>query len=247
MTTTPDGGGSVRVASSAPGVRDPFTPPSRRLVVVSGGLSDPSSTRKLADRLTEATERALGEAGVVTQVEVIELRHLATDLAQSMVSPAQSPRLSAALGQTAGADGIIAVSPTFKASYSGVFKSFWDLVDDDALRGVPVLLGATGGTARHSLMLDTAMRPLFAYLRAQTLPAAVFAAADDWGEVAHGSESTRTTALSARIEAAGEDLAAALTPRPRSDRGPAASATPSPRTTTLEVTPFEQLLARTLT
>ncbi len=65
-----------------------------------------------------------------------------------------------------GADGVIAVTPVFTASYSGLFKSFFDLIDPTALTGTPVLIGATGGTARHSLVLDHALRPLFAYLRA---------------------------------------------------------------------------------
>ena len=80
------------------------------------------------------------------------------------------------------ADGLIAVSPIFNASYSGLFKLFFDVLERDALDGVPVLIGATGGTARHSLALDHALRPLFAYLGALALPTGVYAAAEDWGQ-----------------------------------------------------------------
>ena len=131
---------------------------------------------------------------------------------------------------------VIAVSPTYKASYSGLFKSFWDLAEPTSVVGVPVLLGATGGTARHSLMIDTAMRPLFAYLKARIVPTAVFAASDDWGEAAGVQASMRTDPLQSRIRAAGRDLAEITLSRPPRARAAA------PADIDLEVTPFEQLL-----
>lgn len=215
---------------------DPFTPQARHLVVVSGGLSDPSSTRKLADRLTEAATDALSGRGIVSEVHVVELRLLSRDIADAMVNPSRSVELTEALSQVEQADGIIAVSPTFKASYSGLFKSFWDLVEDGTVSQVPVLLGATGGTARHSLMIDTAMRPLFGYLRAKVMPTAVFSASDDWGEVAGGSESTKDAPLQSRVRAAGQDFAdvvGRLPARPRQSTGGDQE---------LEVIPFDQLL-----
>ena len=163
---------------------DPFTPQARHLAVVSGGSGDPSQTRMLAERMAESASAALSEHGVVPQIHLITLRELATDIAQALVTFAISPDLRAALDEVAQADAVIAVSPTYKASYSGLFKSFWDLAEPTSVVGVPVLLGATGGTARHSLMIDTAMRPLFAYLKARIVPTAVFAASDDWGAAA---------------------------------------------------------------
>ncbi|MDY6055097.1 CE1759 family FMN reductase [Micrococcus sp.] len=215
---------------------DPFTPQSRHIAVVSGGLGEPSQSTMLAEALAEATADALAEQGVAPQVHMIPLRPLAGDIAQALVTPTRSEPLAEALRQVQTADGVVAVSPTFKASYSGLFKSFVDLLEDGTLTGVPVLLGATGGTARHSLMIDTALRPLFAYLRTQAVPTAVFAASDDWGRAQGQQESLSTTPLRARIADAGRDLATALTlrqprPRPTTDD-------PSP----LEVTPFDQLL-----
>lgn len=99
------------------------------------------------------------------------------------------------------ADGVIAVSPIFTASYSGLFKSFIDVIENTALVGKPVLIAATGGTARHSLALEHAMRPLFSYLRAVVVPTAVYAATADWG--ADGEDDP----LGARIARAGEELA----------------------------------------
>ncbi|MEB8341730.1 CE1759 family FMN reductase [Streptomyces endophyticus] len=168
-----------------------------KLVVVSAGLSAPSSTRLLADRLAAATTES-----VDAEVEVLELRDYATEIAQHFVTGFPPARLAAALDAVAAADGLIAVTPVFSASYSGLFKSFFDLIDKDALTGKPVLVGATGGTARHSLVTEHALRPLFTYLRAVVLPTAVYAASEDWGE----------EGLAARIARAGGELARSLAP-----------------------------------
>ena len=200
----------------------------RTLAVVSAGLSNPSSTRLLADRLTTATVAALAERGVTATVEIIELRQHARDLADDLLTGFPNASLKAAIDTVAGADGLIAVSPIFSASYSGLFKTFFDVVDKDALAAKPVLLGATAGTARHSLALEHALRPLFAYLRAVTVPTAVFAAAEDWagGDGPDG-------ALGRRIERAAGELADLVAGRP-----PAAPADPFGDPTTS----FEELL-----
>ncbi|HEY9367793.1 FMN reductase [Streptomyces sp.] len=198
-----------------------------KLVAVSAGLSSPSSTRLLADRLLQAARYKLAEQEYAVDVEVVELRDLAVDIANNFVTGFPSQKLEAAIDAVTGADGLVAVTPVFTASYSGLFKSFFDLIDPAALTGVPVLVAATGGTARHSLVLDHALRPLFAYLRAQVVPTAVYAASEDWGS--GGDE--YTDGLPSRITRAGTDLAAAVAARP-------------PRTTdTDEVVPFEQQLA----
>jgi FMN reductase len=196
----------------------------RTLAVVSAGLSVPSSTRLLADRLTTATVEALRERGVDATVEVVELREHARDLADHLVTGFPNGNLRAALDTVAGADGLIAVTPIFSASYSGLFKTFFDVLDRDALTGTPVLLGATAGTARHSLALEHALRPLFAYLRAVVAPTAVFAASEDWGD---GPD-----ALVERIERAAGELADLV-----ARRAPATPADPF-----ADPTPFETLL-----
>ncbi len=173
----------------------------RRLAVVTAGLSNPSSTRLLADQLAAATTRTLRAAGEQVETDVIDLRPLAHALADRLVTGFATGALEDALESVRRADGLIAVTPVFSASYSGLFKTFFDVLAPDALRGTPVLLGATAGTARHSLVLDHAMRPLFAYLGATVAPTGVFAATEDFG-------GSRTTALSDRIEAAGAELAA---------------------------------------
>lgn len=151
------------------------------IVVVSAGHSVPSSTRMLANALSDATLRALSSAGIEARSEVIELRELATDLANQSITRFASGRLQKCLDAVSHADGVIAVSPIYNGSYSGLFKLFFDALDEDSLTGRPVLLAATGGTPRHSLAIDHAMLPLFYYLRATVVPYPVFAATEDWG------------------------------------------------------------------
>ncbi|MEV1052203.1 FMN reductase [Streptomyces sp. NPDC049887] len=198
-----------------------------KLVAVSAGLSTPSSTRLLADRLAETAQQRLAEQDRKVEVQVVELRELATAIANNLVTGFPSPTLGAAVDSVTTADGVIAVSPVFTASYSGLFKSFFDLVDPRALTGKPVLVAATGGTARHSLVLDHAMRPLFAYLRALVVPTAVYAASEDWGS--GGDEYTE--GLPTRIRRAGRELAELMASRPAREEGPD------------ELTEFEQQLA----
>ena len=153
----------------------------RTLVVVSAGLSQPSSTRLLADRLSAAAETAAAGLGVQLSVQVIELRDLAHDLMNHLLTGFPPAPLKRALDTVESADAMIAVTPIFNASYSGLFKSFFDVLGQDALTDKPVLIAATGGSARHSLALDHAVRPMFAYLRAVPVPTAVYAASEDWG------------------------------------------------------------------
>ncbi|MET8542050.1 FMN reductase [Kitasatospora sp. NPDC004799] len=200
-----------------------------KLVVVSAGLSKPSSTRLLADRLTDSTVRQLALEGREVDVTVVELRDLAVEIANNFVTGFPGAGLRAAIEAVTEADALIAVTPIFTASYSGLFKSFFDVIDNDALTGKPVLIAATGGTARHSLALEHAVRPLFSYLRAVVLPTAVYAATDDWGTAGDGL----TDGLPRRIDRAAGELAALL-----AGRGPAAPVLPEQ-----QVVPFAEQLA----
>jgi FMN reductase len=167
-----------------------------KLVLVSAGASDPSSTSMLADRLAARTVAGARERGVEMTVSAIELRTLANEIAAGLVSQVNGPGLKAAVEKLAEADGVIVATPIYKAGVSGLFKSFFDLLDNDLLIAKPVAMAATAGTARHALVVDEAMRSLFAYMRALTVPTALFAATEDWGD----------TALEARIERAALEL-----------------------------------------
>lgn len=176
----------------------------RRVVVVSAGLREPSSTSLLGQRLAAAVTAALEERGEEAELEVIELRDLGSEILQAMTSFAPA-RLREAFEAVESVDGVIALTPLYNTSYSGLFKSFFDVLPEGTLAGTPVLLGATGGTPRHSLALDYAMRPMFAYLHAEVLTTAVFAATDDWG--AQGDD---VRPLPERITRAATELAQAI-------------------------------------
>lgn len=185
----------------------------KKIAVVSGGLSQPSSTRLLADRLAEATVRRLDEQGIEVEVHTIQLRDTAKDVTNNMLAGFPSPALTEVLETVTGADGLIAVSPIFTTSYSGMFKSFFDIIDPTALDGMPVVIGATGGTERHSLALEYALRPMFTYLHGVVVPTSVYAASADWGS---GADTVK--ALPDRIERAAGEFAALVSVSDRSQR-----------------------------
>lgn len=180
----------------------------RRIAVVSAGLSNPSSTRMLADRMAAATAKALRERGIEVSVDVIELRDHAHDITNNLLTGFAPPALETAINTVVSADALIAVTPIFSTSYSGLFKSFIDVLDPDALTGKPVLIGANAGTARHSLAIDYAIRPLFAYLHAEAVSTGVFAASSDWGAAADD-----VAPLAARVEKGARELAEAIARR----------------------------------
>ncbi len=159
----------------------PETAGSLRLVVVSAGTGDPSATRLLADRAAQRTAALAGERGNPVTVSAIDLREISADISAALVSQLMAPRLRQAVTALGEADGIIAAAPVYKAGPSGLFSSFFHVLDNDLLIARPVLLAATAGTGRHALVADDQMRPLFAYLRTLTVPTSLFAAPDDWG------------------------------------------------------------------
>lgn len=217
------------------------------IVVLTAGMSLHSSSALLADRLKDAAREALRQSGADPQVRTYHLSQYSHEIADHLSMGFPSGELAGLLQALREADAIITVSPTFKASYSGLFKSLWDLTEDGDIADTPVLLGATGGTPRHSLMIEHAMRPLFAYLHADIVNTAVFAATEDFGNA---------STLESRIRRAGAELAQKILWR-RDDPGAAAavdradadtdlaarghSAHP-PGPPTLAVTPFDRLL-----
>jgi FMN reductase len=167
-----------------------------RLAVVSAGIGDPSSTRLLADRTAERATALAASRGAAVTVSVIDLREVAADISTALVTQLITAKLQKAITVLGEADGVIAAAPVYKAGPSGLFTSFFHILDNDLLIAKPVVLAATAGTARHALVVDDQMRPLFAYLRAMTVPTSLFAAPEDWGD----------PALNRRIDRAAREL-----------------------------------------
>jgi FMN reductase len=196
------------------------------IVVISAGLGVPSSTRLLADRLAAATAASVDDLEVVT----VELREVAHELTDHLLTGFPGQALASAIDAVRRADGLIVVTPVFSASYSGLFKTFFDVLEEGTLDGKPVLVAATAGTARHSLVLEHALRPLFSYLHAVVVPTGVFAATEDFGN----------RGLDARIARAAGELSALM------GASTSAVAAPTGRRTVgdefADPIPFEQLL-----
>ncbi|SDB80373.1 FMN reductase [Raineyella antarctica] len=214
----------------------------RKLAVVTAGVGTPSSTRLLADRLVAAVQSQVGARGEDVRVDVIEVRELAAALAtMTTAAGLPVPEVTRAQDIVRAADGVIAVTPVFAGSYAGMFKMFWDTFSPDDLSGMPVLIGATAGTPRHSLVLDHAMRPLFTYYRTIVVPTGVFAATEEFGGGAGGDQ------LNRRIVRAAQELAGLMVSTatgvegfvPAGPRRTNGSSLPDPTS----ITPFTRLLA----
>ena len=196
------------------------------IVVISAGLGVPSSTRLLADRLAAATAASVDGLEVVT----VELREVAHELTDHLLTGFPGQALAAAIDAVRRADGLVVVTPVFSASYSGLFKTFFDVLEEGLLDGKPVLVAATAGTARHSLVLEHALRPLFSYLHAVVVPTGVFAATEDFGN----------RGLDARIARAAGELSALMGASTSGVAGPTGRRTVSDEFA--DPVPFEQLL-----
>ena len=209
----------------------------RRLVVVSAGLSVPSSTRLLADRLADAVVSATEARGRFVEIEHVELRPLAHQLADHLMTGFASGDLADAIAKVRRADGMVVVTPVFAASYSGLFKTFADVLEPGTLDGKPVLIAATGGTARHSMVLDHALRPLFSHLRAVVVPTGVFAASEDFGNTDEGH-------LDKRVRRAAGEFAVLMGVDAETGERPITDERRSVEDQFDNPTPFEELLRR---
>ncbi|MFC5370660.1 CE1759 family FMN reductase [Arcanobacterium bovis] len=171
-----------------------------KIVAVWTGLSEESATTRLAERMIKSATERFTAAGKDVQVTRINVREIAASLTKMTLAPAPYPDVEAAFAAVKEADAVITVTPIYKAAPVALHTLFWQLIDDAALAGTPVAIGATGGTARHSLAVDTTLRPILSYLKASVTPTSIFAATADWGS----TDSNRR--LAARIESVIDEL-----------------------------------------
>ncbi|MDO4665896.1 MAG: NAD(P)H-dependent oxidoreductase [Actinomycetaceae bacterium] len=173
-----------------------------RIAIVQAGLSNPSTTRLLAEEFATVLTEVFEKSGTAADLAIVDVRAVAGAVVDATLTSLRTPELEQALQTVEEADAVVAISPTFKGSYVGLFKAFFDIVDTEALRGTPMVLAGTGGSERHTLMLEHAMRPLFTFFGADPVPTAIFAATNDFGASA--------VALRPRLERAGRELLARL-------------------------------------
>lgn len=146
-----------------------------RIVAVSGGLQRPSRAATLAEHLLDL----IGE-GVPCDQHLIELGELAPQLAGALRRSQLPETVERQLAAVERADVLVVVTPVYRGSYTGLFKHFFDFIDQDALVDTPILLAATGGSERHALVIDHQLRPLFSFFQARTLPLGVYATDKDF-------------------------------------------------------------------
>lgn len=150
-------------------------PPPLRVVAVSGGLQRPSKAAALVEHLS-----SLIAAEVHCETQLVELGQLAPHLAGTVRRSELPDTVELGLSAVEQADVLVVATPVYRGSYTGLFKHFFDFVDQDALIDMPVLLAATGGSERHALMIDHQLRPLFSFFQARTLPLGVYATDRDF-------------------------------------------------------------------
>lgn len=158
------------------------TPPTRRetsgrlrVVVVNGSPNEPSKTMGLVEVILTTLEGL-----VAIEASRVDVYRLGQGFTAAIERDDVSPDVEAALQRVEQADLLIAAVPVFRGSYPGMFKHFFDLVEQYALANKPVLLAATAGSERHTLVLEHAMRPLFGFFQALTVPVAFFAVGGDF-------------------------------------------------------------------
>ncbi|QBR44632.1 FMN reductase [Stenotrophomonas indicatrix] len=151
--------------------------PPLRIVAVSGGLQRPSRAATLAEHLLDL----IGE-GVPCDQHLIELGELAPQLAGALRRSQLPETVERQLAAVERADVLVVVTPVYRGSYTGLFKHFFDFIDQDALVDTPILLAATGGSERHALVIDHQLRPLFSFFQARTLPLGVYATDKDFAD-----------------------------------------------------------------
>lgn len=199
-----------------------------KITALTASLSESSTSNRLAQRILDAAAESASEP---VEAEVINLRGFAHELVDSMLTGVPSAELDQAYARLQASDAVVLAAPVYNAAPIGLLTMFLQLFPDAGLRGIPVLLASTGGTARHSLAMDQHIRPVIAYLKGLALPTTVFAATDDWGLP------EEQTGMNRRIQAAADELIETAAGSPRRS-GPVDEFDPN------SITPFDQLLGR---
>jgi FMN reductase len=161
----------------------------RRIVGISGNITRPSRTRRLVEEIVSAAEAAGFGTG-----ETYDVVDAGPELGATVQRDRAPWAVDLLLSAIERSDALVVASPVYKASYTGLLKHLFDLIDPKLLRGRPVLLAATGGSDRHALVIEHQFRPLFGFFGAASLPAGLYATNADFT-----AEGEPTPALVERI------------------------------------------------
>jgi FMN reductase len=147
----------------------------QKIVAVSGSLGTPSKTVTLAARIAAQIATHLD-----AEIHEVQIAKIGRELGTALSRKELGAEAAAAITLVESAGVLVVASPLYRATYTGLFKHLFDFVGQDALVDVPVVVSATGGNDRHSLAIDHAFRPLFAFFRAATVPTGIYATDKDF-------------------------------------------------------------------
>lgn len=145
------------------------------VVIVNGSPAKRSKTLSLSTLVTDALA-----ARLPINVERIDVYRLGPGFTGAITREDVSPAAEEALRVVETADVLVAATPVYRATYPGMFKHFFDLIEKYALANKPVILVATGGSDRHALVIEHALRPLFGFFQAATAPVGFYANSGDF-------------------------------------------------------------------
>ncbi len=133
-----------------------------RIVAVNGSPTDPSRSRLLAQSAVEL----LGGGQIIdlASLDPAALLFLGTDAA-----------VDQARDDLAAADIVVVATPIYRATYTALLKTIFDLLPQGALDGSVTIPIATGYGPDHRLAIDHGLRPLIASLGGLTTATGVYA------------------------------------------------------------------------
>ncbi|MGX5832143.1 FMN reductase [Mesorhizobium sp. 43Arga] len=169
----------------------------RKLVGFTGSFNRPSRSRALVELVATFAAEQYDVAA-----SIYDITDLGASLGNARRFADLDPSAQAILRVTIEADVLVVGTPTYKGSYTGLFKHAIDLIDPGALLGTPVILTATGGGDRHALIVEHQLRPLFSFFQAHALPTAVYAADRNFADYRLTAEPIRQRARQAVAELA---------------------------------------------
>ncbi|NBJ12851.1 NAD(P)H-dependent oxidoreductase [Microvirga arsenatis] len=172
------------------------------VVIFCGNLRRPSRSRVLAEALGAEVGRR-----VPVDLKVYDVLDAGPGFGSALTRSDLPLPAARIIDGIESADALIVGTPVYKGAYTGLFKHLIDFVDPGRLAGKPVALTATGGGLRHALMVEHALRPLFGFFAALTVPTAVYASEADFTASGDGVRQILTDAcILARLAGAADEL-----------------------------------------
>lgn len=128
------------------------------ITIISGSPSDQTRLNGVLAEVVRHLEK------VNISPEIIHVRNLpAQDLIQAKFD---SEEIVKANKKVEDSSIIIILTPVYKACFTGVLKTYLDLLPQNGLEGKTILPIAMGGTFGHLLMIDYALKPVLSALGA---------------------------------------------------------------------------------